>query len=30
MIRYAYQDYSASPSFGVVDANRSPIYNLAC
>lgn len=27
---YAYQDYSASPSFGVVDANRNPIYNLAC
>jgi len=27
---YAYQDYSASPSFGVVDASRKPIYNLAC
>ncbi|OCK85252.1 glycoside hydrolase family 17 protein [Lepidopterella palustris CBS 459.81] len=27
---YSYQDYSASPSFGVVDANRNPIYNLAC
>ncbi|OCL08470.1 glycoside hydrolase family 17 protein [Glonium stellatum] len=27
---YAYQDYTASPSFGVVDANRNPIYNLAC
>jgi exo-beta-1,3-glucanase (GH17 family) len=27
---YVYQDYSASPSFGVVDANRNPIYNLAC
>lgn len=27
---YAYQDYSASPSFGVVDANRNPIYDLTC
>jgi len=27
---YAYQDYTSSPSFGVVGANRKPIYNLAC
>jgi len=27
---YTLQDYSASPSFGVVDANLSPIINLAC
>lgn len=27
---YSLQDFSASPSFGVVDANYNPIYNLAC
>jgi len=27
---YSLQDYSASPSFGVVDANFNPLYNLAC
>ncbi|KAH8666038.1 glycoside hydrolase family 17 protein [Tricladium varicosporioides] len=27
---YSLQDFSASPSFGVVDANYKPIYNLAC
>jgi glucan endo-1,3-beta-D-glucosidase len=27
---YTLQDYTSSPSFGVVDANRNPLYNLAC
>ncbi|KAF4630268.1 hypothetical protein G7Y89_g7870 [Cudoniella acicularis] len=27
---YTLQDFSASPSFGVIDSNRNPIYNLAC
>jgi len=27
---YTLQDYSASPSFGVVDANSNQLYNLAC
>jgi len=27
---YSLQDYTSSPSFGVVDANFNPIYNLAC
>lgn len=27
---YAYQDYSSSPSFGVVDGNRNAIFDLAC
>ncbi|KAG4422093.1 hypothetical protein IFR04_004720 [Cadophora malorum] len=27
---YSLQDFAASPSFGVVDANYKPIYNLAC
>jgi glucan endo-1,3-beta-D-glucosidase len=27
---YSLQDYGASPSFGVVDSNFNPIYNLAC
>ncbi|KAF2834556.1 glycoside hydrolase family 17 protein [Patellaria atrata CBS 101060] len=27
---YAYQDYTSNPSFGVVDANRNPIYDLSC
>lgn len=27
---YSLQDYTSSPSFGVVDANFSPLYNLAC
>ena len=27
---YTLQDYTSSPSFGVVDQNYNPIYNLAC
>ena len=27
---YTLQDYTSSPSFGVVDANYNPLYNLAC
>jgi len=27
---YTLQDFSASPSFGVLDANYNPKYNLAC
>jgi exo-beta-1,3-glucanase (GH17 family) len=27
---YTLQDYTSSPSFGVVDENFNPIYNLAC
>ncbi|CZT02322.1 probable glucan 1,3-beta-glucosidase precursor [Rhynchosporium agropyri] len=27
---YSLQDFAANPSFGVVDANYKPIYNLAC
>lgn len=27
---YTLQDYTSSPSFGVVDANYNPIYNLQC
>ncbi len=27
---YSLQDYNASPSFGVVDSNSKPVYNLAC
>lgn len=27
---YSYQDYNDNPSFGVVDANRNPLYDLSC
>jgi exo-beta-1,3-glucanase (GH17 family) len=27
---YSLQDYTSSPSFGVVDANFNPLYSLAC
>jgi len=27
---YTLQDYTSSPSFGVLDANYNPIYNLQC
>lgn len=27
---YSLQDYTSSPSFGVVDANFNPLYDLAC
>ncbi|KAL8779149.1 MAG: hypothetical protein Q9213_007075 [Squamulea squamosa] len=27
---YASQDYSSSPSFGVLDANYKPLYDLSC
>ena len=27
---YTLQDYTSSPSFGVVDANFNPLFDLAC
>jgi exo-beta-1,3-glucanase (GH17 family) len=27
---YAYQDYNANPSFGILDGQNRPIYNLTC
>jgi hypothetical protein len=27
---YTLQDYTSSPSFGVVDKNLKPLYDLSC
>lgn len=30
MFWYAYEDYTASPSFGVINSNGDTVYNLQC